>query len=86
MPCYPYLTDEQRYDVEITQRSATKTLLNIKKKFGDDVPSYEERLVELEMEGLGERTTSRLNDYAVKIEFQPWCAQFFDRKNPTEVG
>ena len=60
MPCYKMLTDNQKQEIEAVQRRATKTLLGIRKLYGDDVPSYEERLRKLGLEYFDTRMQNRL--------------------------
>ena len=84
IPAWNLLTDDQKNSLEAVQRRVTRTLLGIGKRFGEDVPSYEERVVQLAIPTMKERMMYRTGDFAKKLERHPLYANFF-QENP-ELG
>ena len=77
MSAFHLLTQSQKDRIESVQKRATRTLLSVKKRYGPDVPSYWDRLGQLEMLSLQDRTRFRFNDFAERAEFDPRFASDF---------
>ena len=80
--CYSLLNEDQKKDIEAVQRRATRTILGIRKRYGPEIPSYEERCSLTELDSIENRVEDSEKKFAEKIEFQQWCEKFFVEKAP----
>lgn len=79
---YPLLTTTQLNSLETVQRRASRTLLSISKRYGDGVPTYKLRLIQLDMLKLSEKLQLRFNEFATKAEFDKrFCGRFILKEN-----
>ena len=83
MPTY---NDAQKQSIEAVQRRATKSILGIKKLYGDDVMPYESRLEELGIESLSVRMQGRMDKFSQKSSVQRWCEDDIQEKLMTDTG
>ena len=81
----PMISKTQWSRLEAVQRRATKVCMGIRPlSFGDHVPIYEQRLHQLHLTNLQNRTRKRLENFAIRNEFEPRFEPYFQRQTLTE--
>ena len=71
------MTDDQWEQIEKVQRRATRTILGIKKWYGDGVPRYHDRIDTLKLMTIEERIKFKCQQHAERHEFDSRYNKYF---------
>ena len=80
----PMMSATQWARLEAVQRQATKVCLGIRPlAFGDHIPPYAQRLQQLRLTNLQDRTEKRLQKFTLRNEFEPRFRPYLPRRTQT---